>query len=94
MVYDGVNHAHALSIIGGVFAAKEKDFSGKLLANLSRKICRTKAAIKACNIGIGLFKASVFFACQCEIGNYVQTVATTGGPTWHNADHNLGHESD
>ena len=35
----------------------------------------------------------MFLTSQCEIADNMQTVSATCGPTWYDANHNLGHEA-
>ena len=82
-----------MRIVGGVFATEEKDFTSKFLTRLARKVCGAVAAIETRYVGIGLLKAGMFLRCNGEVGNNVQTVATTCGPSGHDANNNFGHEA-
>ena len=93
MIDHCIDHAHAVGIVGRVFATQKENFARKFLTNLTGKICRTEATVKTCDICVCLFELCMFTTCQRQVADYVQTVATTGSPTGHDTDNNFWHET-
>ena len=61
---DGVHHAHAVGVVGGVLVAEEEDLAGELLADLPGEVGRAEAAVEAGHVGVGLLEAGVLRATR------------------------------
>ena len=61
---DGVHHAHAVGVVGGVLVAEEEDLAGELLADLAGEVGRAEAAVEAGHVGVGLLEAGVLAAAR------------------------------
>jgi hypothetical protein len=59
VVDDGVDHAHAVGVLGGVLVAEEEDLAGELLADLAGQVGGAEPAVEAGHVGVGLLEAGV-----------------------------------
>ena len=77
-----------------VVAAEEEYLSGPFLTHLTGEICRAVSGVVRGDVGVCLFENCMLLGRQCHVTDHVEAVPAPDGPTGHDADDHLWHETD